>query len=87
MPDLPKCPNFLEGRCERSEPHYAGEPRDGSADSFICGCCKLFWVVSRPRTKEQGKHVAKLKRMQRASDALREQSARKMIFDYGRRTA
>lgn len=79
MANLPQCPTFLEGKgCERSELVLAGE--SSRFWTFICRCCHLEWVVSKPVSKQEAQYVNEVKRMQRATDADRAASQRPRVF-------
>ena len=85
MADIPECPNYREKKCARSDPVYAGETRDQSADVIICRTCNLLWMVTKPRTNRRAAHENKIERMRQATERDRERARRKLIFDIGRR--
>ncbi len=82
--ELPLCPNFTEGKCEKSDTRYAGETKDGTADAIICHTCKLFWLISKPKVVGRARYENRIERMNKASEVLRMQAGRKAFFDLGR---
>jgi hypothetical protein len=62
--ELPTCPNFKEGRCERSEVFVGKETDDG----FILCCrtcgCKNFWP--KDKAENRGRYEAFLSRKAQA---------------------
>lgn len=83
--EIPSCPNYREGKCDRSDTAHGGETRDGSADIIICRTCKLLWLISKPRTRGRAAHEVHLDRMSKASERLKQQASRKSFLDLGRR--
>ena len=77
--EIPACPNFREGRCERSDTVHAGESKDGTANLIICRTCKLLWMISKPKTVGRAQYETKIERMQKATERDKEQARRKMI--------
>lgn len=67
MANLPSCPNHREGACERSEIVFAGESY--SHWSFICRCCHLYWVVSKPHERDRAVYEKYVKELARATEA------------------
>lgn len=83
--NIPRCPNFLEGKCERSDTRYAGETKDKTADAIICHTCKLFWLISKPKVVGQAKYENHIERMKKATEADRRQASKKAFVDLGRK--
>lgn len=73
MAELPTCPNFERKQCERSDLVLAGE--QDKFWNFICRTCHLFWVLSKPRTKAEGKYRSEVSRMEKATESDRKLAA------------
>lgn len=80
MADLPLCPNFLkrDGTCDRSELRLLGE--GPQAFSFMCNCCQLLWMVSKPKTKEAAKYFNQIDKVKKATEEERERARRPLLF-------
>jgi hypothetical protein len=63
--DLPRCPNFLERSCERSELVLLKET--DQVRHFFCRNCKLDWVVSRSKVKAQAADELQRDRIRKAT--------------------
>jgi len=79
--NIPICPNFRQGVCERSELRLMGENDDSFL--FTCSVCNLFWAVSKPRTKERGCWEAHIRRVQHASE-IEQDRARQRAYSFAR---
>lgn len=78
MSELPSCPNHRAGACPRSELVLAGESRSHYA--FICRCCHLYWVVSKPQERDRARYDAYIQEMARATEADKAHSKRPKRF-------
>ena len=78
MSQLPSCPNVSKGDCPRSDIVLAAD--QPQFYQFICRSCHLFWVWSKPRTKEKARYENELKRIEKATEADRIASARPKTF-------
>jgi len=76
--NLPTCPNTSTGTCARSEIVLVRE--NERFWTFLCRCCQLDWVVSKPRSKAEGKWRSEIARMERATEAERERLSRPRYF-------
>ena len=59
MPELPKCQNFVEGTCERSDVYISKETDD--AFVFACRTCKSINVWPKSKAEGAGKYESFLK--------------------------
>lgn len=77
--NLPVCPDFRERKgCERSELRLLGE--NGESYVFLCACCKLVWMVTKPKTKDAARWANYLKGVKEATEYERSQAARPKVF-------
>lgn len=74
MAKLPPCPNFKEKRCEQDELVCVSE--DGKYYRFFCRNCRLFWVVSKDKTRAQAREANRVKKLQELSEQERERMRR-----------
>lgn len=78
MAEVPQCPNFKEGRCERSEIVLLGEA--ATHWSFFCKCCKLCWIWSKPNTRGRAREEVRTKRIREANHRERMQARQSVRF-------
>lgn len=79
MSDIPQCPNFRENKgCNRSELVLAGESQ--SHWSFICRCCHLNWVVTKPSGRQKARYENHIKKMEQATERDRMEAKRSTKF-------
>ena len=74
MSDLPRCRNYKERSCERSDQIIVKETEQFW--EFYCRTCKSTWVVTKPRTKARAQYEAAAARLSRATESEK----RKLIF-------
>lgn len=74
MPDIPKCPNFLEGKCERSDTFVEAERQN----CFVIRCrtCKTINVWPFDNEDNKGRYEAFLRRKLEQENAVREHGRR-----------
>ncbi len=73
MAQLPKCPNWREKRCERSDLVLMGE--DERYYRFFCRTCSLFWVWSKDKQRSEARELARVKKLQELSERERNRIA------------
>lgn len=80
--NIPVCPNHRQSvsLCEESRLRLLGE--NDKAFVFFCGCCKLLWAVSKPKTKDKARWENQVRRVQQASEMERE-LAKKKGYSFG----
>jgi hypothetical protein len=77
--EIPKCANWREGKCERSD-IVMSEARDGKSYILFCRTCKLLHVWSRSKVKAQARAQVQEKRRNEMSAREREQAKRAVKF-------
>ncbi len=65
--EIPKCRNFLEGTCERSD-IVLSENRDGKSYTLFCRTCQSVHVWTRSKIKAQARQQNILKRRREMTD-------------------
>lgn len=78
MAELPQCPNFRDGKCERSEIILLGEA--DTHYSMYCKCCKLCWIISKTRTKGRAREELHMKNIREANRRERMQAKQVVKF-------
>lgn len=75
--NIPTCPNHKKSTaiCERSELRLMGE--NETSFLFTCSTCNLFWAVTKPKAKEQGRWESQMRKVQQASSIEQERARRK----------
>jgi len=77
--EVPKCANFLEGKCERSDT-VVGETKDGRAYVVFCRTCKLVHGWSRSKTISQAREQVRAKRVNEMTARERQQARQAVKF-------
>ena len=76
---VPKCANWLQGTCERSDTVVA-ETRNGQAYVILCRTCKSINVWSRSKVKGQAREQARLKRLHEMNERERKVARQAVKF-------
>lgn len=77
MAQMPACPNFKEKNCPQSELIMLEET--DACWKFHCKCCKLLWMVSKPKTKDHARELNRIKKLAELSERERG----KIIYSIG----
>jgi len=81
--NLPTCPNHKQSvsLCAQSRLRLVSE--GPQAFCFMCNCCKVVWMVTKPKVKEESRWTNQCRRIQQATEREREM-ARKRAFSFAR---
>lgn len=65
--DLPRCRNYKENSCERSDQVILRETEEFW--HFYCRTCKSDWIVTKPRTRARAQYEAQASRLGQATQS------------------
>ena len=76
--EMPLCPNFKKGRCEKSQVILQKEGEDFW--SMLCQTCELTFVTSKPTAAARSKLRNAEEKMRKEAERRRARESRKVFF-------